>query len=232
VSVHLPVPAWLLAAVTVAAALVGWATARRLATGGYRLDDEQHLPPPRLVWWPVPALAGLAAFTTWHVGELAGGAALPAYLLFCWLTVTLVWIDVDVHRLPFGLVVPATSWLAVLLALASLADGSRRWVAALVGAALLWLFYVVLALLPGGGVGGGDVRLAPLVGALLGWLGPGALVVGTLATFLLGGVVALALLSARRVGLRGEIAFGPAMCAGVFVAMGWSSQVLGVLLGT
>ncbi|HYN29232.1 MAG TPA: prepilin peptidase [Dermatophilaceae bacterium] len=228
----LPVAGWVLVAVAVGGALVGWATARRLATAGYRLDDEEHLPPPRLTWWPVPALAGLAVFTTWHLGGLAHGAALPAYLLFCWLTVALVWIDVDVHRLPFGLVVPAMPWLVLLLAIASVADGSRRWVSALVGALLLWLLYVLLAVLPGGGVGGGDVRLAPLVGGLLGWLGPGALVVGTMATFLVGGLAALALLATRRVGLRGEIAFGPAMCVGVFVAIGWSSPLVAVLLGT
>ena len=39
----------------------------------------------------------------------------------------------------------------------------------------------VLAFLPGGGFGGGDVQLAPLIGLLLGWFSVGHVVVGTMA---------------------------------------------------
>ena len=60
--------------------------------------------------------------------------------------------------------------------------------------------YLLLAVLPGGGVGGGDVRLAPVIGGLLGWLGAGTLAVGLLAGFLVGGLAAVALLALRRVG--------------------------------
>ena len=115
----------------------------------------------------------LAAVATWAVGGVAGWAALPAYLLFAWLTVGLVWIDLDVHRLPVGLVVPTGAAIVALLAVASLADGGTRWVTALAGALAMGATYLLLAALPGGGVGGGDVRLAPLIGALLGWLGRG-----------------------------------------------------------
>ena len=62
--------------------------------------------------------------------------------------------------------------------------------------------YLLLAVLPGGGVGGGDVRLAPLIGALLGWLGVGELVVGLRPASSSAGVAAVALLAARRAGLR------------------------------
>lgn len=223
------VPAWALWAVTVGAVPVGWRTALLLRTAGYRIPEDRVDRPPRGPWWwPVPTLAGLAAFATWHLGDLAAGAALPAYLLFAWLTVALVWIDLDVHRLPFGLVVPAAPALALLLAVASVAAGGRQWLGALVGALLLWLLYLALALLPGGGLGGGDVRLAPVVGMALGWLGPVHVVVGTMAAFLLGGVLAAALLLTRRAGPRTAIAFGPAMCLGVFVAIGWAPQIWNV----
>src|SRR5512141_435023 len=137
------------------------------------------------------ATGGLGPLAAWSVGDLGGWAALPAYLLFAWLTVGLVWIDLDVHRLPVGLVVPTGFWLVVLLAVASLATWDRRWLGALVGAAVMGVVYLLLAVLPGGGVGGGDVRLAPVIGGLLGWLGAGQLFVGLLGGFLVGGLGAL-----------------------------------------
>jgi leader peptidase (prepilin peptidase)/N-methyltransferase len=65
----------------------------------------------------------------------------------------------------------------------------------------------------------GDVKLAALLGLCLGWLGWGALVLGTLAAFVVQAVLALLLLATRRVGLRGELPFGPAMLAGAALAV-------------
>jgi leader peptidase (prepilin peptidase) / N-methyltransferase len=91
--------------------------------------------------------------------------------------------------------------------------------------------YLLLAVLPGGGVGGGDVRLAPVIGGLLGWLGAGQLLVGLLGGFLVGGLWAVALLVLRRVGLRSSIAYGPAMCLGAWLAIGFTSRILTWLMG-
>lgn len=227
--------AWPLTAVLVVAALIlGWATSHQLATGGYRIDEEAERPGPRraLRWWPPLGLAGLTAFLAHHIGDLASYAALPAYLLFAWLSVALVWIDLDVHRLPVGLVWPAAAGLLVLLAVASVADApGRRWLWALGSALLLGLGYGALALLPGQGIGLGDVRLALLVGLVLGWLGPAHVVVGVFAAHLLAGFAALALLLTRRVGLRTGIAFGPALCGGVFVAIGATSRIMAGMTG-
>ena len=148
---------------------------RELATGGYRIPEDEADHPPGRNWWPGLATAALAALAAWAVGDLAGWAALPAYLLFAWLTVGLVWIDLDVHRLPVGLVVPTGAVAR------SRCWPWRRWrrgtgagSGAVVGFVVMGGIYLLLAVLPGGGVGGGDVRLAPLIGALLGWLGIGA----------------------------------------------------------
>ena len=133
-------------------------TTRRGATGG-----------------PASARRCSPALAAWSVGDLGGWAALPAYLLFAWLTVGLTWIDLDVHRLPVGLVVPTGAWLVALLAVASVAQPSTGagWGRS-VGALAMGAVYLLLAVLPGGGVGGGDVRLAPVIGGLLGWLGAGS----------------------------------------------------------
>jgi leader peptidase (prepilin peptidase)/N-methyltransferase len=211
--------------------VVGHLTGRELATGGYRIPEDHADHPPGRNWWPAPAAALLGAVAAWSVGDLAGWAALPAYLLFAWLTVGLVWIDLDVHRLPVGLVVPTGAFVLVLLAVASLASRDGRWLGAVIGVVVMGGTYLLLALLPGGGVGGGDVRLAPLIGALLGWLGLGHLVIGLAAGFLVGGVAAAVLLLGRRAGLKSSIAYGPAMCLGAWVAIAGTSRILIWLIG-
>ena len=225
-------PLWVVAVAALAMGAVGHLTGRQLATGGYRIDEDEAEHAPGTNWWPGLATAALAGLAAWSVGDLGGWAALPVSLLFAWLTVGLVWIDLDVHRLPVGLVVPTGWWLVGLVAVASVATWDRRWLGALVGAAVMGAVYLLLAVLPGGGVGGGDVRLAPLIGALLGWLGIGELVLGLAAGFLLGGLAAAALLLGRRAGLKSSIAYGPAMCLGAWTAVAGTSRILAWLTGT
>ncbi len=224
-------PLWVVGLAALVMGVVGHVTGRRLATGGYRIDEDEAEHAPGRNWWPGLATAALAALAAWSVGGLGDWAALPVYLLFAWLTVGLVWIDLDVHRLPVGLVVPTGWWLVGLLVVASVATWDRRWLGALVGAAVMGSVYLLLAVLPGGGVGGGDVRLAPVIGGLLGWLGAGQLFVGLLGGFLVGGLGAVALLALRRVGLRSSIAYGPAMCLGAWLAIGFTSRILTWLAG-
>lgn len=228
-------PWWAVVLAALVLGVAGHLTGRQLATGGYRIEEERELPAPGGAWWPGPLVGGLvavlAAIATWSVGDLASWAALPAYLLFAWLTAGLVWIDLDVHRLPIGLVTPSGIALVPLLGIASLASGDLRWLSALVGAAVMGGVYLLLFLLPGGGVGGGDVRLAPVIGALLGWLGPLQLVVGMSAGFVLGGIVAAVLLVSRRAGAKTLIAYGPAMCAGAWVGIAGGSRIMTWLLG-
>ena len=80
-------------------------------------------------------------------------------------------------------------------------------------------------------MGGGDVRLAPVIGALLGWLSLAHLTVGLMAGFLIGGLGALALLVLGRAGLKTSIAYGPAMCLGAWVAIASTSRILTWLAG-
>jgi leader peptidase (prepilin peptidase)/N-methyltransferase len=88
------------------------------------------------------------------------------------------------------------------------------------GAAALFAVYLSLALVSPGGLGMGDVKLAALLGLYLGWLGWAAVVLGALAGFVVQALVALVLLAIRRIGLRGELPFGPAMLAGAALAIG------------
>ena len=209
------VAAWVVVLLAVAGAGLGAVTGRSLAEAGYRIESDEAGAPPRHWWWPAVALALLWALVGWRIGDLAGWAAAPAYLLFAWLAVGLVWIDADVHRLPDGLVLPAYPALLVLVVVATAGLGDwRALVRALVCMAALYVLYFVLAFVSPSSLGFGDVKLSGLIGLLLGWLGVGHAVVALLAGFIVGGVVALVMLVGQRVGLRSHIAFGPFMLVG------------------
>ena len=135
------------------------------------------------------------------------------------------------HRLPVG---PGRAHRVVargLLAVASIATGDRRWLGALIGAVVMGAVYLLLAVLPGGGVGGGDVRLAPVIGGLLGWLGSGYVARGPVGRVPRRRRGRRGPAGAAPGGLRSSIAYGPAMCLGAWVAIGFTSRILTWLTG-
>ncbi len=171
-----------------------------------------------------PAVEALTAVLFAAAALLTGWSwALPALLHLVAVGVALAAIDLDVHRLPDRIVLPATGAGVVLLALASWNPGAASdWPALLrggVGGAGLLAVYLAIALVRPGGMGLGDVKLAGLLGLHLGWAGYGALVVGGFAAFLLGGLVAIGLLLARRAQPGSGIPFGPWMLAGAGVGL-------------
>jgi leader peptidase (prepilin peptidase) / N-methyltransferase len=136
------------------------------------------------------------------------GDALTVWLMVLVVGVPLCAIDLAVHRLPDLLVVPAAAAVA-------LGGESLR---ALAGGAVLVTVYAVLAVLPRSGLGYGDVKLAGLLGIALAVLGWAPLVWGTALAFVIGGVVALALLATRKARRDTHLPFGPAMLAGGVLA--------------
>ena len=73
------------------------------------------------------------------------------------------------------------------------------------------LFFLLIALAYPSGMGGGDVKLAGLIGLLVGYPG---VVVALYGAVVVGGVVAIALLLARRKGRKDSIPFGPFLSLG------------------
>jgi leader peptidase (prepilin peptidase) / N-methyltransferase len=149
--------------------------------------------------------------------------ALPAYLLAGVVGTWLAWVDLQLHLLPDRLNGPLfAGCLALLVLAAASGDDWASLRGAVAGAFALLGFYLLLALVRPADMGLGDVKLAGVLGLLLGWLGWGPLAVGAVAAFLLGGLAGLALVAARRGGLRTALPFGPFMLAGA---------LLGVLVG-
>jgi leader peptidase (prepilin peptidase) / N-methyltransferase len=147
----------------------------------------------------------------------------PAVAAFAFLGVTgvaLAQIDLAVQRLPDRLTLAGYPALLVLLALAAAVTGS--WTAfgrALLGGMALGVSYLVLALISSGQLGGGDVKLAGLIGLALGWAGWRTLIAGAILGFLLAAVIGLAGLVVRRISRHSMISFGPFMLAGAMLAV-------------
>ena len=153
---------------------------------------------------------------------------LPAFLFLAPSGALLAVVDLQHHLLPNRVVVPSIGIGAVLLLLAALADrDADALLRAGLAAAVLFAVFLVLALISPRGLGMGDVKLAGLVGLYLGWIGWDAVVVGAAAGFVIQALLAVALLAGGRIGLRGELPFGPAMLLGAAVAIGWSPVQLG-----
>lgn len=159
--------------------------------------------------------------------------AIPAYLYLAAIGVALALIDLDVKKLPNSIVLPAYPVVAALLALGSW--GSDDWFAlirAVIGGVALWVFYFGLLLVKQGAMGFGDVKLAGILGAYLGWLGWGDLAVGAFAAFFVGGLVSVGLLLAKKAGRRTAIPFGPWMLIGAAIGIAVGGPVWAAYLGT
>lgn len=145
------------------------------------------------------------------------------------------YVDVRRHLLPDRLTVPTLLLGGALLGAAALVEGgdgawdayARAWACA----GGLLLVYLALALVYPAGLGLGDVKLAASLGLYLGWLGWWGPVVGTVAAFLIGGVIGLALLATRRAHRRSAVPFGPSMLLGALVTVVWGEAITAWYLG-
>lgn len=177
--------------------------------------------------YPLVELATAAAFiaVAWFLlstsaVDIAIVPVIVAYLYLAAISIALSLIDLDTHRLPNSIVLPAYPVVLVLLGIAVLV-GAEPWALgrAAIGGAALFAFYFLLRVIRPAGMGGGDVKLAGVLGLALGWLGWGPLIVGAFAAFLLGGIFGVALLIARRANGKSAIPFGPWMLAGAWVGI-------------
>jgi leader peptidase (prepilin peptidase)/N-methyltransferase len=222
-------PWWAVTLFAVLGGGVGLFLTRSLADASYRRPEERHKPSPRHTWWLVIAVAVAWASLTFRLGAHAQWSMLPAYLYLGAIGAALTLIDLDVHRLPDLIVLPSYPIAFVLLLVPTVVTG--QWGALLRGVLAglaLYLGYLMLAFVSpgGGGLGLGDVKLAGVLGLLLGWVGWGTAIISVLAAFVIGGLAALVLLATRRASRSSHIAFGPWMILGAWVALIFPAHVM------
>lgn len=165
-------------------------------------------------------------------GALFAGVALRfhdlwvAVLLapFCGLLVAISVIDIQTKKIPNRLVYPALLLSAGYLLVARVAGADVDLVRAGVGFLALGGGFLLVALVVPKGMGMGDVKLAALIGLVLGSQGLALVGVAAGAGILLGGVGAAAALVAGA-SRKQAIPFGPFLAAGALVAVFLGSEI-------
>ena len=132
-------------------------------------------------------------------------------------------IDIEHRIIPNKIVYPALIAFPVYLAVASVAGAPVDLVRMVVGFVAYGGALFIVALVSRG-MGMGDVKLAALIGIVLGSLSLGQVGVAAGAAIVFGGVGAVAALI-RGVGRRGAMPFGPFLAAGAVVAAFWGVQI-------
>ena len=131
----------------------------------------------------------------------------------------LMLIDIDTHLLPSSIMYRAIALAVPLLVLAALKDPTGSIATMFLGGLIMWVLMKTLEVLSRGDLGGGDVRLALLLGLYTGWLSLEHVAIAVVAGFAAAGLFALVLVVLRRVGRRTHIAFGPFLIAGALLAV-------------
>ena len=162
---------------------------------------------------PVAVLGGLLGALTYR--KFGFSLEMVAYGLMIAMCIEQSIIDYATHRLPRGVTFRAAIVGGLLLALAAINHDDNSRIGVMFASFVVTLaLFALLAAFSKGGIGGGDVRLAPVLGMFLGWLGASYVYIGLGGGFILGGVVAAGMLVTRRASASTRIAFGPFLCIG------------------
>ena len=176
--------------------------------------------------------AGTAAVFAGLALLLGASWALPGYWWAAAVGIALTLTDLDVRRIPDRILLPGALVTLILLGAGAFAGGEpMALLRAAGGGAGYFALLLAVALAARGGFGFGDVKLGLLLGMVLAYRSWGVLAVGVFGAFAVGGLVAMALLAARRAKRKDAIPFGPSMVAGAALALVWGEAIARWYLG-
>ncbi|MEW5954036.1 MAG: prepilin peptidase [Bacillota bacterium] len=165
----------------------------------------------------VEVLSGLGFLAIYlKYGLTVGGLA--AAVLFS-LLLAIIFIDLDFLIIPNRLVLAGLILGVPLVMLQSFELLLSGLLGLAVGGGLLLLTAVVSR----GGMGGGDIKLAAMIGLYLGW--PQILLM-LFISFLLGAIVGLGLVALRRKKMKEAVPFGPFIAVATYIVMFWGPSIL------
>ena len=167
--------------------------------------------------YPVVEIANALALVSAYVAFGPTAEFLVAGALLAALIVVMA-IDLQLQLIPDVITIPGI----VVGLLANIVTGHVSWLESLIGIVGAGGLFLLIILVSGGGMGGGDMKLAAMLGAFLGWK---ALLVALFVAIVLGGVVAVALLTLRLRGRKDPVPFGPFLAVGGVMGLFWGTRV-------
>ena len=176
--------------------------------------------------YPLTELATAVLFAL-AVVKFEVSVTAAVYAGFFWVLVVLTLIDLEHKLLPNRVVYPTlvAGWAGLVVA--ALIDGdTERLRSAALGAVVFGGFLFVVAFIYPAGMGGGDVKLAFVLGTFVGYAGGvGAVLAGMFMSFLLGGVIGIIAMRISGKGRKTQIPFGPFLAAGSVIAVFWGERI-------
>ena len=170
--------------------------------------------------YPLTELATAVLFAL-SVVKFEVSVTAAVYAGFFWALVVLTVIDLEHKLLPNRIVYPTfiAGWAGLVAA--ALIDGdTERLRSAALGAVVFGGFLFAVAFIYPAGMGGGDVKLAFVLGTFVGYAGGvGAVLAGMFLSFLLGGLIGIVAMRLSGAGRKTQIPFGPFLALGSVIAI-------------
>lgn len=159
--------------------------------------------------------------------EIGAEPELAAFLVVVAGLVAISAVDLELFIVPSKILYPTVFIAAPLLVLAGALDGDWTDVRqAAVGGVVGFGLLLPIHLVNPAGMGFGDVRLAGLIGMIVGWLSVGHVFVALFLGFLLAAVLGIALMATGVKGRKDKVPFGPFLAGGAVLAILFGTPIL------
>lgn len=168
--------------------------------------------------------AVLFAVTAVRLGD---NWALPAFLVVVAGLIAISAVDLERFIVPNRILYPTLFIAAPLLLLAGALEDDWSGVrTAAIGGLMAWGLLLVIHLISPKGMGFGDVRLAGLIGMIVGWLSVGHVLVALFLGFLTASVVGVSLIFLKVRGRKDKVPFGPFLATGAYLAILFGNPII------
>ncbi|MDA8089364.1 MAG: prepilin peptidase [Nitrospiraceae bacterium] len=159
--------------------------------------------------------------------RFGGSTATFFYFLFITALIVITFIDYDLQIIPDEITLPGIP-IGLLAGWLILPDPFYRAVnmgitASLIGAATGFLLYYSIAFISRGGMGGGDIKMMAMIGAVLGWKG---VILTTFLASCAGSIAGLYLMVFKGKGRKAKVPFGPFLAAGALMSLFLGQEIV------
>lgn len=175
----------------------------------------------------VETITGLAALALFMKFGLTW--ATPVYFLFVAMLIVITFIDIDHQIIPDSLSLPGIPLFFLLGFLLPFVTWQAALIGILAGGGILYAVALGYQLITGrDGMGGGDIKLLAMIGALIGWQG---IFFTIFFSSLSGTLVGLLLALSAGGSLKNRLPFGPFLAAGAIAYVFWGPELIHWYLG-